>query len=379
MRVWTPLLLAATLLFLPLAGALAPTATGDEPAAEDPAEEAYRDALKRAAGIEKSLVRAVEKVRVNSVTIFNLQKRKTRENPQGKVMRVGGGSGVIVKRKSKLWILTNVHVTRGHVKLEVITHDGVVREAELHDSIPEYDIALLKFVEKPRRVKFRGVTIKASASERKLKEGTWVIATGNPFFLAQDGASVTTLGVISGLDRVLGGQFQYVGAIQHDAEVNPGNSGGPLWNLRGDFVGINGKIAMGQRIRGVRPTNTGAAYALPVHQVDAYIERLVGSENAEAGYLGVKTETETDKKGKAAGAKVVGFDKGSPLQGQRGAPIKGDVITHMIIRGVSKRIYTSTDLSTELALLSAGTTVTIKFKRGRQYKRWKGKLGDRRR
>lgn len=372
-----PLLLCV--LLLTLAGAPRPGLAEDEPPAEDAAEKAYQDALKRAVGIEKSLVRAVERVRVNSVTVLNLRNVKVPGQKEPVLRRVSGGSGVIVHRKSKLWLLTNVHVTKGHDKLQVITHDGVTRDVVLHDSIPEYDIALLEFVEKPKGVKFRGVTIQARNSERELKEGTWVIATGNPFFLAEDGASVTTLGVVSGLDRFLGGQFQYVGAIQHDAEVNPGNSGGPLWNLKGEFVGINGKIAMGQRIRGVRPTNTGAAYALPVHQVEAYIKLLVGSDDAEAGYLGLQTETATDAKGKAVGARVVAVDKTSPLNGAKNAPIKGDVITSLVRSGVTKRIYTSTDLRTEISVLMAGTVITLKFKRGKSYKRWKGPLGDRKR
>jgi S1-C subfamily serine protease len=216
-------------------------------------------------------------------------------------------------------------------------------------------------------------------SSSRLKEGTWVIATGNPFFLAEDGRSVTTLGVVSGLDRFLGGEFQYVGAIQHDAEVNPGNSGGPLWNLKGDLVGINGKIATGARLAGVRPTNTGAAFSLPVHQVEAYLTRLVGDGDAEAGYLGVNTETATDEKGKAIGARVVSVEKNSPLANDKDAPQAGDLITHLVIKGASKTIYTSTDLLNEISVLAAGTDVLIKFRSGKRYKRWKGTLGDRKR
>lgn len=373
-------LLPALLLWGGLSGA--PAEADEQPAEAKPSEEeeAYLDALERAEGIERGLMRSVEKVRINSVAVLNLRRRKPAPNAEPVLARASGGSGVIIRYRSKLWILTNVHVTAGHEALQVVTHDGVVRDVEQHDSIPEYDIALLKFKERPRRVEFRGVPVIARKSLKGLKPGTWVIATGSPFFLGEDGRSVTTLGVISGLDRYLGGQYQYVGAIQHDAEVNPGNSGGPLWDLKGNFIGINGKIAMSQRLRGVRPTNTGAAFSLPVHQVEAYLKRLVGDGDAEAGYLGVDVETETDEKGKSIGAKITRIKRGSPLQGpnvDEDAPKVGDVITSLTIRGSGKRVYTASDLREHLSLLSAGQDITIRFKRGRRTKRFKVSLADR--
>ena len=378
---------------LPLASGEEDTAAGDAAdkaaatkaaAAKAEAEEAYQDALERAEGIEEGLMKSVDKVRVNSVAVLNLRQRKPRPDAEPVLVRASGGSGVIIKYRSKLWILTNVHVTAGHQALQVVTHDGEVRDVELHDSIPEYDIALLKFKEKPRGVKFRGVPVIASKSERGLKAGTWVIATGSPFFLGEDGRSVTTLGVISGLDRFLGGQYQYVGAIQHDAEVNPGNSGGPLWDLKGNFIGINGKIAMNQALRGARPTNTGAAFSLPVHQVEAYLKRLVGEGDAEAGYLGVACETEKDKKGNAVGARITSIERGSPLQqAGRGnkkdddCPTKDDVIVSLTVKGSLKRVYTASDLREHLSLLPAGQDITIKYKRGKRTKRYKVTLADR--
>ncbi|MDA1195811.1 MAG: trypsin-like peptidase domain-containing protein [Planctomycetota bacterium] len=353
--------------------------------AEDPAPAApvvdavYEDARERAQDIEDDLVGSVTKVRVNSVAVLNLRRARPAPGAEPVLMKASGGSGVIIRYRSKLWILTNVHVTAGHHELQVVTHDGVVRDVELHDSIPEYDIALLKFKDTPKRVEFRGVPVSARNSERGLKPGTWVIATGSPFFLGEDGRSVTTLGVISGLDRFLGGEYQYVGAIQHDAEVNPGNSGGPLWDLKGNFIGINGKIAMSQQLRGVRPTSTGAAFSLPVHQVEAYLKRLVGDDDAEAGYLGVEAETETDDKGKSIGAKITTVDRRSPLADPRAgadAPKAGDVITSLTVKGSLKAIYTASDLREHLSLLPAGQEITIKFKRERRTKRFKVTLAD---
>ncbi len=368
-------LLALTGLVLAIAATpMATPAVADEKPPVDAAAEAYADALKRARSIEASLVKAVAKVRMNSVAVRNLREVKPPGESEPRLMRVSGGSGVIIKYRGKIWMVTNVHVTAGHQALEVVTHDGVTREVEEHDTIPEYDISLLKFTKKPRKLK--GVVVKGDYSERGLKEGTWIIATGNPFFLGEDGASVASLGVISGLDRYLGGRYQYVGAIQHDAKINPGNSGGPLWNLKGQLVGINGKMASTPVARGMGPTNTGASFSLPVHQVEAYIRRLVGKTDAAAGYLGLNLETAMDKKGKAMGARVKQVGRRSPMFRDKKRLHKGDIITSLSVKGRTTRIYTADDLREAISLLEAGQEISLKYKSGRKTKRWKGRLGD---
>ncbi len=156
----------------------------------------------------------------------------------------------------------------------------------VHDEITQYDIALLSFPKRPRGLKPVRIDPKAS---RDLEVGTWVIATGNPFSLAMEGQCVTTLGVVSGKDRILPGKFFYGNAIQHDAPVNPGNSGGPLWNIRGELVGINGKISSWSQFRGARPSNTGASYSLPIHQVAEFLLALIDRRtDAQAGFLGLE-------------------------------------------------------------------------------------------
>lgn len=354
---------AGALLLVPsLAGANEPT----------DAEKAYAKALEQARKIEGDLMEAVDEVRLNSVSVLNMRKP-----PNSDTLVMGGvGSGVLVRYKGKLWILTNEHVIEGAQGLEIVTHDGERHHVEHVDSIRTYDIALLKFRDKVRG--YRGVTLKASASDdRKLKEGTWVIATGNPFFLAVDGRSVTTLGVISGLDRYLGGRFNYEGAIQHDAEVNPGNSGGPLWNLKGELLGINGMIMMGQRLRGAGPSNTGASFSLTVAQVAGFMKRLVDDKDAQAAFLGVSAETNTDSRGRARGARVTRIDRRSPLRGARAdkAPQVGDVITVLTISGRTTKIYDATDIRRAVSTHVAGAKISITFKRGSKTLRWKGVLG----
>lgn len=360
----------------PVVAPVGSLAWADDKPPRDPAAEAYADALARARGIEASLVKAIAKVRVSSVAVRNLRTVKGAAGEEPRMRRVSGGSGVIIRYRGKIWMVTNVHVTAGHQALEVVTYDGVTREVEEHDTIPEYDISVLKFKDKPRGVKIKGVAVKGAVSEKGLKEGTWVIATGNPFFLGEDGASVASLGVISGMDRFLGGRYQYVGAIQHDAKINPGNSGGPLWNLKGQLVGINGKMASTPVARGVGPTNTGASFSLPVHQVEAYIRRLVGATDASAGYLGLDVETAVDKKGKAMGARIKRVNRRSPMYRSKDRPHKNDIVTSLIVKGRSNRIYTADDLREAVSLLPSGQEITLKYKAGKRTKRWKGRLGD---
>jgi S1-C subfamily serine protease len=359
----------------PLFGALLllgtpPGAGAEEPAppAESEAEKAYAEALEKARAIEDALVKAVDRVRRSSVSIF--QQRRI----NGDLVLAGAGSGVLVERRGKPWILTNVHVIEGNEGLIAVTCDGESHEVVAHDTIPSYDIALLKFRERaPRGI--RTVTVKASTSKRGLAEGTWVIATGNPFFLAADGESVTTLGVVSGLDRYLGGEYEYVGVIQHDAEVNPGNSGGPLWNLDGDLAGINGKIAMGYRFPGAQPSNTGAAFSLTVEQVERFLDRLIDKRDAQAGFLGIECETEVDGKGNPTGARVSRIHERSPVLGQRDQPLKDDVITMLTLKGTIQRIYTASDLVREISTSPAGTPVKLRFRRGSKWMTWSGALG----
>ncbi|MDJ0976383.1 MAG: trypsin-like peptidase domain-containing protein [Planctomycetota bacterium] len=355
-------------------------ALAEDPPAPDPAvveaEKEYQEALEKALSIEKSLLKTVRKVRTYSVSVLN--KQVPRGQPEAEPRLVGVGSGVIVSYKGKLWIITNVHVIQGAAALDVVTHDGKTHVVDTHDTIPQYDIALLKFRERVRG--YKGVTMSktASTSPSKIREGTWVIATGNPFFLALDGRSVTTLGVVSGLERFLGGQFQYVDAIQHDTEVNPGNSGGPLWNLKGDLVGINGKIATSNS-GGAGPSNTGASFSLPVHQVMEYMRFLTKAGDARSGYLGIDVDSHRDAKGKPAGAKITRVRGNSPTgaASAKKRPMPGDIIWKIQVDGSTRRIYDATDLRSVLSIALAGDKFSLYWKRGKKSMSFKGKLAGR--
>lgn len=348
-----------------------PPAAGSETAARraiDPG------ALAFAQKIESDLVDSVGKVRRASVSV--LVYREVKAGPQaGQFVLAGCGSGVLVEAKGKTWVLTNEHVVQGGQRLGIVSADGREHAVEVHDTISTYDIALLRFADKiPKGLSTVRVVARTSGS--KIREGTWVLATGNPFFLGLDGASVTTLGVVSGVGRVLESRWMYVGAVQHDAEVNPGNSGGPLWNLRGDLVGLNGMIMAQPRFAGASPTNTGASFALASEQLAAYLDQLVSKGDACSGWLGIETKTFEDAKGKAAGAEVTIVDPSSPAASGGSAIQKGDVITHFGPGGGLARVYTTSDMQQALSVLCGGVRVTLKYRRGNRTLTWRGELKD---
>ena len=344
--------------------------------AREPETLAPEEALELALSIEAEVVDACERVRRSSVSVVNKAfPRRGREIIEGEPARPRGvGSGVLIERKGKLWVVTNVHVVKGADEIDVVAVDGRTYPMRLHDAINLFDIALLAFLDKPKRLKPVRIDGKAS---KNLEIGTWVVATGNPFSLAMEGQPVTTLGVVSGKDRILGGEFFYGNAIQHDAPVNPGNSGGPLWNLKGQLVGINGKIASWSRFRGARPSNTGASYSLPSHQDAEFLTALIDRRrDAQAGFLGVDVETATDRHGHASGARVIKVDeKRSPAAKGRTAVRLGDVVTSVFIMQEWHRVRTASELTNLLALASTGDFLKLKYRRGRTSYVWAGRLG----
>lgn len=346
------------------APAVAPTA-GTPPTAAD--AQALDLALAR--GVEQNLVDALAQVRRHSVSVLNKRKDK-----QGNLQLVGVGSGVIVSRAGKLWVITNVHVTAGADGIAVVPSDGEERVVSTAEQIEKYDFAVLRFDKPPKGLK--GVELKPDASQG-LAEGAWVLATGNPFFLALDGQPVCTLGCISGTDRILGGEYFYGNAIQHDAEVNPGNSGGPLWNAKGQLIGINGKIATRPGPPGAGPSNTGASFSIPIHQVAAFLDKMLKPEGADPGFLGIDAATQTNDAGNPVGARVTGFQAKSPASTGEKPMVVGDVIESITMGGKpAVKILTANDLTNAVVLHSAGAKVSIRFKREGKVLTWAGVLGN---
>ena len=354
-------------------GAAAGSATADDLKKGGPTPE--QQALAFADTVDEALVRSVSTVSESSVAVWNVQ--EVGEGAERRLVRVGGGSGVLVSWKGKgPFVITNEHVIKGAKKIEVVPCGGATYEAKLLDHVAQYDIALLDwFGQKPKT----GRPAKFGKSE-DLKEGQWVIATGNPFFLGADGHCVATLGVVSGLERTLHGDFTYANAIQHDAEVNPGNSGGPLWNLSGELVGINGMIATHEG-GGLRPSNTGASFAIPLHLILKYFDDLLSDRvDAAPGDLGIVVADAKDKDGSSC-CRIDAVRDASPAKRtQKNAKdylAPGDVVTKLTFGNSSYEVHCAADYVNALALYRAGERVRVTYERVLKKMSWSGVLGGR--
>jgi serine protease Do len=178
-----------------------------------------------------------------------------------------------------------------------------------------------------------------------LKVGDWVVAIGNPFGLNH---TVTT-GIVSAKGRVIGAG-PYDDFIQTDASINPGNSGGPLFNLRGELVGINTAIL---------PHGRGIGFAIPVNTAKPLIPQLVKSGKVTRGYLGVSIQPITPDLSKAMGlddlngALVGDVVSGSPAE--KAGVNRGDVI----VRFNNERVEQARDLSAMVAETAVGKESTL--------------------
>ena len=185
----------------------------------------------------------------------------------------GLGSGAFIRADG--YIVTNNHVVEGADELSVRLFDGSVLPATVVGADPFSDIAVLK-VDKVDGADFPALTFAASS---ELRVGQWVLAFGSP--LSEDLSNTVTNGIVSSLGRYQGGQGSISNYIQTDAAVNPGNSGGPLTNLRGEIVGINSAIAT--RSGGFQ----GISFAVPSDIVRNTADQLVASGTVQRGYLGI--------------------------------------------------------------------------------------------
>ncbi len=181
----------------------------------------------------------------------------------GSQERKGQGSGFILSQDGT--ILTNHHVVDGADTVTVTLSDDREYSARVVGSDPHTDVALVQ-IEGAKDLP----TVRLGSSEA-LRVGDWVVAIGNPFGLDH----TVTAGIVSGKGREIGAG-PYDQFIQTDASINPGNSGGPLFNLRGEVVGINTAI-VGQ----------GIGFAVPIDLVKEMLEDLRTDGKVARGWVGV--------------------------------------------------------------------------------------------
>ncbi len=223
----------------------------------------------------------------------------------------GEGSGVLINPSG--YILTNNHVVQNASDIRVTLATGEEYEASVVGLDPATDVALIK-------IPAGGLAAAPLGDSESLSVGDWVLAIGNPFGLE----ATMTAGIVSATGRRHIGpveEHKYQDFIQTDAPINPGSSGGPLFDLSGNVVGINTAInAAGQ----------GIGFAIPINMVKALIPQLVEHGSVKRSWLGVSIQSVTAPLAKAFelsgtdGALVSDVVSGSPAD-KAGVEI-GDII-----------------------------------------------------
>ena len=251
------------------------------------------------------------------------------------------GSGFIIDAKGI--VVTNNHVIKGAEDILVRVNGGKEYKVTIIGSDPLSDIAVLKM-----ETKDKFIPVKFGDSD-KARIGDWVIAIGNPFGL---GGTVTS-GIISARNRSIG-LSRYEDFIQTDASINQGNSGGPLFNMDGDVIGINTAI--------LSPTgaSSGIGFAIPSNSAKRVIDQLIEFGETKRGWLGVRIQfvtkeiADAEKLDKPKGALVSNVAEGSPSD--KAGILPGDIILEFKGTLINKM----QELPLIVAQTDVGETVEVK-------------------
>ena len=255
----------------------------------------------------------------------------------------GIGSGFILSADG--YVMTNAHVVDGADEVVVTLTDKREFKAKIIGSDTRTDVALVK-------IDASGLPFVKLGDVGKLKVGEWVLAIGSPFNLD----NTVTAGIVSAKQRDTG---DYLPLIQTDVAVNPGNSGGPLINMRGEVVGINSQIY--SRSGGYM----GISFAIPIDEARSVADQLRANGRVIRGRIGVqitpvtKDVAESIGLGKPIGALVRSVESGSPAE--KAGVEAGDIITKVDGRTVEK----SNDVQRMIGDAKPGSRAQLQiFRRG---------------
>lgn len=266
--------------------------------------------------------------------------------PPGPLPSAGFGSGFVLSEDG--YIVTNAHVVQNAIGITVGLPDGREFDAEIVGTDDRTDVAVLKVVASELPVLELG-------DSDTLKVGQWVLAIGSPFGFEY----TATQGIVSALSRSLPSE-NYVPFIQTDVAVNPGNSGGPLFDLEGKVVGVNSQIF--SRSGGYM----GLSFAIPINVVRSVASQLLDQGYVSRGWLGVVIQdvsrplAESFGLDRPAGALIAQVTDGSPAADA--GLIVGDVVVAFNGAAVSQ----SSDLPPLVGNTPVGEIASIELIRNRE-------------
>jgi S1-C subfamily serine protease len=276
----------------------------------------------------------------------------------GEESSTGTGSGFVIDKQGN--ILTNYHVVEGAGSLQVTLYDGSTHDAVVVGEDATNDVAVVRIKVPPDRL----VPVSMGDSSKTMV-GQKVLALGNPFGLER----TLTTGIVSALDRSIRAKNGRMikGIIQTDAAVNPGNSGGPLLNARGEVIGMNTAILsqVGQ--------SAGISFAVPINSIVRILKPLIEFGRVIRADLGVTRVFTTNE-----GLLVLSLAEGGPAEAAGIEPIRARIYRYggmpvrrldpetadLIIAVDGKRVRNVDELLTEVESHAPGDVVTVTVIRG---------------
>lgn len=266
------------------------------------------------------------------------------------------GSGFIISQDG--YVLTNAHVVSSADEVIVKLSDKREFKAKIIGADKRTDVALIK-------IEAKNLPTVKIGDPSKLKVGEWVAAIGSPFGLE----STMTAGIVSAKGRALP-QENYVPFIQTDVAINPGNSGGPLFNLRGEVVGVNSQIY--SRSGG----SVGLSFSIPIDVAIDISKQLRETGKITRGWLGVVIQEVTKEIAESFGIKntngalISGVEKGGPAS--KGGLKPGDIIMHFD----NEPVITSSDLPRIVGATKPNKLVNVKVLRQGKVKNLNFRIGE---
>ena len=256
------------------------------------------------------------------------------------------GSGFVIDPRGV--VVTNNHVIEGNDRFEIMLVDGTVLPATLVGRDPETDLAVLRI---------SGTTRLSSVSwgnSDAARVGDWAIAIGSPFGLGNS----LSVGVISARNRDLQAG-RYDDFLQTDAAINRGNSGGPLFNARGDVIGVNTAIVSPG---GTQGGSVGVGFAVPSNLARKIVADILQTGSVQRGWIGLRARLVAPQEGGAGQNGVIVADVAANSPAAKAGLRMGD----RIVRWAGQPVTDPRALARFVAAAPAGTTIKVEGLRGRQ-------------